>query len=59
VACKRHLAENLEKLLSPYRERRTYWEEPGRVEKVLEEGAVRAQVTASETMKEVRCVMGL
>jgi len=59
VACKRHLAENLDKLLSPFRERRVYWEEPGRVEKVLEEGAVRARVTASETMKEVRCVMGL
>ena len=59
VACKRHLAENLEKLLSPFRERRDYWGEPGRVEKVLEEGTERARVTASETMKEVRCVMGL
>lgn len=59
VACKRHLAENLEKVLSPYRERREYWGEPGRVEKVLEEGAERARVTASETMKEVCNVMGL
>ena len=59
VACKRHLAENLEKLISPFRERRDYWAEPGRVEKVLEEGAERARITASETMKEVRCVMGL
>ncbi|TGE34287.1 tryptophan--tRNA ligase [Desulfosporosinus sp. Sb-LF] len=59
VACKRQLAENLEKLISPFRERRVYWEEPGRVEKVLEEGAERARVTAAETMKEVRCVMGL
>ncbi len=59
VACKRHLAENLEKLISPFRERRDYWAEPGRVEKVLEEGAERARVTALETMKEVRCAMGL
>jgi tryptophanyl-tRNA synthetase len=59
VACKRHLAENLEKLISPFRERRDYWGESGRLEKVLEEGAERARVTASETMKEVRCVMGL
>lgn len=59
VACKRHLAENLEKLISPFRERRAYWEEPGRVDKVLEEGAQRARETTSETMKEVRCVMGL
>jgi len=59
VACKRHLAENLEKLVSPFRERRDYWGEPGRVEKVLEEGAERARMTAAETMKEVRCVMGL
>ena len=59
VACKRQLAENLEKLIGPFRERRTYWEEPGRVEKVLAEGAERARVTTSETMKEVRSVMGL
>lgn len=59
VACKRHLAENLEKLISPFRERRAYWEEPGRVEKVLAEGAERARITTSETMKEVRSAMGL
>ncbi|MDQ7095845.1 tryptophan--tRNA ligase [Desulfosporosinus sp. PR] len=59
VACKRCLAENLEKLLSPFRERRVYWEEPGRIEKVLEEGAQRAHEAASVTMKEVRCAMGL
>ncbi|KLU66204.1 MULTISPECIES: tryptophan--tRNA ligase [Desulfosporosinus] len=59
VACKRLLAENLEKLLSPFRERRVYWEEPGRVEKVLEEGALRAHEAAAVTMKEVRSAMGL
>ena len=59
VACKRLLAENLDKILSPFRERRLYWEEPGRVEKVLEEGAERAREVASVTMKEVRSAMGL
>lgn len=59
VACKRHLAENLEKVLNPLRERRGYWGEPGRVEKVLAEGAERARATAVETMKEVRSVMRL
>ena len=59
VACKRHLAENLEKVLSPLRERRSYWAEPGRVEKVLAEGAERARAAAVESMKEVRSVMRL
>ncbi|AFM42186.1 tryptophanyl-tRNA synthetase [Desulfosporosinus acidiphilus SJ4] len=59
VACKRLLAENLEKLLSPFRERRAYWEEPGRVDNVLKEGALRAHEAASVTMKEVRSAMGL
>lgn len=59
VACKRHLAENLDKLLAPFRERRVQWEEPGKLEKVLEAGAERARSVASETMKEVRQSMGL
>lgn len=59
VACKRHLAENLDKLLTPFRERRAQWEEPGKLEKVLEAGAERARSVASETMKEVRQAMGL
>lgn len=59
VACKRHLAENLEKLLSPFRERRAMWDEPGKVEKVLEEGADRARQVTQNTLKEVRHLMGL
>lgn len=59
VACKRHLAENLDKLLTPFRERRAQWEEPGKLEKVLKAGAERARSVASETMKEVRQSMGL
>ncbi|AGA69798.1 tryptophanyl-tRNA synthetase [Desulfitobacterium dichloroeliminans LMG P-21439] len=59
VACKRHLAENLDKLLNPFRERRAVWEEPGKVEKVLEQGAEQARRKTQETMKEVRQMMGL
>ncbi|NMA68602.1 MAG: tryptophan--tRNA ligase, partial [Desulfitobacterium sp.] len=59
VACKRHLAENLDKLLSPFRERRAQWEESGKVEKVLSEGAERAREVTRETMEEVREMMGL
>ncbi|MDR3289405.1 MAG: tryptophan--tRNA ligase [Peptococcaceae bacterium] len=59
VACKAQLADILEKLLSPFRERRLHWEEPGRVEKVLREGNERARETALATMKDVRQAMGL
>lgn len=59
VACKRHLAENLDKLLSPFRDRRAQWEESGKVEEVLTEGAERARKVTRETMQEVRELMGL
>ena len=59
VACKRHLAENLDKLLHPFRERRAQWSDPDSVEKVLCEGAERARATAGDTMREVRRAMGL
>jgi tryptophanyl-tRNA synthetase len=59
VACKKQLAANLDKLLAPYRERRAYWEEPGKVEKVLQDGAERAREVVTVTMKEVRSLMGL
>ncbi|MGE4271656.1 MAG: tryptophan--tRNA ligase [Desulfitobacterium sp.] len=59
VVCKRQLSENLDKLLSPFRERRAVWEEPGKVEKVLEQGAEQARHKTQETMKEVRQMMGL
>lgn len=59
VACKRHLAENLDKLLSPFRDRRAQWEESGKVEEVLAEGAERARKVTRETMQEVRELMGL
>jgi len=59
VSCKNYLAENLDKMLGPYRERRKYWEEEGKVEMVLTEGAKKARSITSETMKEVRKAMGI
>lgn len=59
VACKKYLAENINKVLSPYRERRKLWSEEGKVEKVLSEGAEKAREVASATMKEVREAMGI
>lgn len=59
VACKKYLAENIDKVLAPYRERRKLWEEDGKVEEVLREGREKAQQTASQTMDEVRRAMGI
>lgn len=59
VACKKYLAENLDKVLAPLREKRQFWEEEGKVEQVLSEGAEKARATAAVTMKEVRQAMGL
>lgn len=59
VACKRYLAENIDKALAPYRERREFWQEDGKVERVLQEGAEKARATAARTMTEVRRAMGL
>ncbi|RNC28738.1 MAG: Tryptophan--tRNA ligase [Candidatus Dichloromethanomonas elyunquensis] len=59
VACKKYLAENIDKVLAPYRERRKLWQEEGKVESVLQEGTEKARATASDTMNEVRKVMGL
>ena len=59
VACKKYLVENIDQVLAPYRERRKVWEEDGKVEQVLLEGAQKARETASETMNEVRRAMGI
>lgn len=59
VACKMYLAENLDKLLAPYREKRREWEEPGLVEQVLQQGEESAFQTAEATMRDVREAMGL
>ncbi len=59
VACKKYLAENIDKVLTPYRERRKFWETEGKLEQVLTEGAQRARETAAKTMGEVRKAMGI
>ena len=60
VACKRELAESINKELQPIRERRAYYEErPELVEQILKEGTERARKTAKETMKKVKKAMKL
>ena len=60
VECKRMLADNLNKDLAPFRERRAQFaEKPGYVDEVLADGARRAHAIARETIKEVRGKMGL
>src|SRR5262245_58243430 len=58
--CKRALKESVEAALAPIRERRRALEaEPGRVEAILADGALRAQAAAEPTMRRVRGAMGL
>ncbi len=60
VECKRMLAENINKALAPFRERRAQIaQKPGYVDEVLAEGARRAHVIARETLVEVKDKMGL
>jgi tryptophanyl-tRNA synthetase len=59
VDCKRKLAENLNKDLEPFREKRAELEkDPDYVRDVLLDGADRARVIATETMAEVRQAIG-
>ena len=60
VACKRELAENINKFLEPIREKRKYYEErPELVDKILIEGTEKARQTAIETMRKVKEAMKL
>ena len=60
VDCKRNLAEKINQVLDPFRERRAQYErEPKRVKQILADGNLRAQQEAEETMKLVRHVMHL
>jgi len=53
--CKRGLARTLNALLAPMREKRSVLEEkPGRIERIMAEGAERARAVACRTMGEVR-----
>ncbi len=58
VECKKSLAENLNKALTPVRAKRKKLEQdPGKIETVLQSGAKKARAKAQETMSEVRKAM--
>ena len=58
VECKKIMAENLAKTLSPIREKRQYYEaRPELVEDILTEGSTKAREVACETMEAVRSVL--
>jgi tryptophanyl-tRNA synthetase len=60
VECKRILFENIDKFLSPIREKRKEYEENIRyIEKIIITGTEKAKEVAIENMKNVRNTMGL
>jgi tryptophanyl-tRNA synthetase len=60
VDCKKNLAEKINQVLDPFRERRAQYErEPKRVREIIAEGNLTAQTEAEATMKEVREAMHL
>ena len=60
VDCKKLYAKNLNQSLELFRERRTKLaEKPEDVLDILHDGAIRAQVIAEQTMREVRAAIGL
>jgi tryptophanyl-tRNA synthetase len=60
VDCKRILADNIAEAFEPFRERAAeYKAKPDLVRQILDDGARRASLTATETMSEVRDRMGL
>ena len=60
VDCKKLLAEKINAILAPFRERRAVLaSNPGYITEVLADGAQRAQVIARETIREVKQKMGL
>ncbi len=60
VACKKQLAQNINKELEPIREKRRYYEEhPELVDKILMEGTAKAREEAKKTMKKIKKAMML
>ena len=58
VACKKQLANNINNMLEPIREKRAYYEErPELVDKILQEGTAKAQKVAKENMKKIKKAM--
>ncbi len=60
VACKKQLAQNINKTLEPFREKRKYYEQhPEIIDEILIKGTEKARITAKETMKKVKKAMKL
>jgi len=60
VNCKKELAQNVNKMLEPIREKRKYYEEhPEIVDKILIEGTEKARKEAKKTMEKVKRAMRL
>jgi tryptophanyl-tRNA synthetase len=57
VACKKRLAEVLDGMLEPIRERRLLFEKPGIVDEILRAGTAAAEAEGAETMRMVREAM--
>jgi len=60
VECKRRVAEKISATLTPFREKRAYYESrPGEIRDLLASGERRARERARQTMADVRTVMKL
>ena len=60
VECKRRASAKIAEALTPFREKRAYFEShPGEIENILADGETRARSRAQETMAEVHAVMKL
>ena len=60
VECKRRASAKIAEALTPFREKRAYFEShPGEIETILADGETRARSRAQETMAEVHAVMKL
>lgn len=60
VECKRRASAKIAEALTPFREKRAYFEShPGEIENILADGETRARSRAQETMVEVHAVMKL
>jgi len=60
VICKMRLAEKLNEALAPVREKRAELiADPGKLDRILADGADKARAVASQTMAEVRHAMGI
>lgn len=60
MECKRKIAQSINDLLEPMRERRVeYQNNSRRVDEILVSGTEKARLVAKETMQEIREAMGM